>query len=93
MHLDHSIFGVKGRNGFVKFKTKDATIQTDGAKVAWSDIPNENLEFDEKTFSLTIRQKMATYVPVAVYKCLVKMALTIMPEEDVPHFLEYNKVA
>ena len=41
--------------------------------------------FDKKNQTITIKAKRS-YVPQDVYKIFVKMALTIMPESEMPHF-------
>ena len=44
------------------------------------------LEVDEESKTLTQTLVAQPYVPVAVFKCLTKMALAIMPPHDLPHF-------
>lgn len=86
MHLDHTISGVKGKNGFLKFKSSDALIQTDGGSIDWKNVPPENITVDKIGGKIHIKQKIPTFVPIGVYKCLVKMAITIMLEDQLIHF-------
>lgn len=61
----------------------------------WTDIHyynDEDLDFSinkiNKTFTITGKR---TYVPLNVYKIVVKMALAIMPKEEMSHFQETIK--
>lgn len=80
MHLDHTFSGIVGKNGIPKFKASDATIESTGTFIDWKEVPHENMQLDQKNGKVIITQQIPTFVPVAVYKCLVKMALTILPE-------------
>lgn len=86
MHLNHTLTGVKGKKGYPEFKIDNANITTTGSFINWQDLPNENFNYDLTAGILTITQKMHSYIPIAVYKCLVKMALTIMPESELINF-------
>ncbi|RZK26205.1 MAG: hypothetical protein EOO43_03495 [Flavobacterium sp.] len=86
MHLDHLVAGMKGKEGHLKFKTQDALVVTDGANINWSKIPDENLKYDAEAGKMQIKQKVPTFIPVGVYKCLVKMALTTIPVERLSNF-------
>lgn len=88
MHLDHLVSGVKGKNGLLKFRHSDATIQTDGALIDWSNIPNEHLQYDKEAGTIRVKQIMPAFTPVAIYKCLVKMAIGLMPDSELSHFRE-----
>lgn len=86
MHLNHTFSGVRGKTGFPEFKRHDAKITTTGTFIDWKDIPQENLDFDQSSGVLTVKQIMPTFIPIAVYKCLVKMAMTIMPDQELLNF-------
>lgn len=81
MHLDHTFSGIAGKNGIPKFKASNANIESTGSFIEWQEVPHEKMEVDQKNGKVVITQQMPTFVPVAVYKCLVKMALTILPEQ------------
>jgi len=87
MHLNHTMFGVIGKNGYPKFKlTNGSEIVNDGSFIDWQDIPQENLSYDEALRKLTATEKVPAFIPQNVYKALVKMALTIMPAEELKTF-------
>jgi hypothetical protein len=88
MHLEHTVSGIRGKNGYPKYKTSDATIETTGSFVDWSNIPNENLHYDHLTGTATIKQKRPTFIPIAVYKCLVKIAISLLPEAEIEDFVD-----
>lgn len=70
----------KGSNGGWRIDYKDdafAISQIEGDPV---------LEVDEEKKTITLRLPREPHVPVAVLKTFVKMALTIMPEEELPNF-------
>ncbi|RYG54891.1 MAG: hypothetical protein EOO01_00165 [Chitinophagaceae bacterium] len=87
MHLDHTFSGIAGKNGIPKFKAKNANIESTGSFIDWKEVPPENMQLDQKKGKVIITQQIPTFVPVAVYKCLVKMALTILPEQ---YFIGFN---
>lgn len=85
MHLDHTILGVRGKKGFPKYKMDNALIETTGSFIDWKDTPLENIVQAPEDGMVHITQKMPGYIPVALYKSLVKMALTIIPEIELIH--------
>lgn len=85
MNLDHTIVGIKGKRGYPKYKMDNAQIETTGTSIDWTDIPPENIDHDPENGILRITQKMPGYIPVALYKSFVKMALTIMPEKEITY--------
>lgn len=55
----------------------------------WTDVhcvENENISFDidREKKQITIKATRS-YVPIEVYKCVIKMAISIMPEEEMNH--------
>jgi hypothetical protein len=89
MQLNHTMFAVKGKSGFPKFKlTNGTSIKSDGKLIDWDGIPNDKLSYDNYTSTLVATQKVPSFVPVAVYKALLKMALTIMPHDELKTFSE-----
>lgn len=89
MHLFHTMAQVKGKKGVPKYKINfgksiielgDQSLKVDhheGDKELFEIKPDKNI--------MTMKGERS-YVPQMVYKCLVKMALTIMPEEELQHF-------
>jgi hypothetical protein len=43
---------------------------------------------DPETNTARIELQSQPYTPLAVYKCLTKIALSIMPDDELPHFLD-----
>lgn len=86
MHLNHTISGVRGKNGYPKYKMDDALIKTTGSNIDWSDVPIENIDHNKDAGVIKIKQKIPAFIPVAMYKCFVKMALTLMPENELVQF-------
>lgn len=93
MHLNHTMSAVKGKTGRNKFvqKKEGISIINDGAHLDWKGVPDENINYDQDAGVLTVTQKMPGYVPVAVYKTLIKIALTIMPEEELANFSDTSE--
>lgn len=86
MNLDHTIVGIKGKRGYPKYRMDNALIETTGAFIEWKDVPPENIVHDFEEGIVRITQKMPGYIPVAIYKSFVKMALTIIPQNEMIHF-------
>lgn len=89
MNLWHTFSQVKGKRGVPSFKTigdkSRIDIETDYVKV--QDHDGDNIvTIDELNKTITFKAKRRSYVPVAIYKCLAKMALTVMPEEELGNF-------
>ncbi|WP_343614990.1 HNH endonuclease [Flavobacterium sp.] len=85
MNLWHTLSQVKGKRSVPSFKTIN-----DKSRI---DIGSKNVEIAEykddkiisvnpETNTITFTAKKRSYVPIAVYKTLTKMALTIMPESE-----------
>ncbi|MES2275444.1 MAG: HNH endonuclease [Bacteroidota bacterium] len=92
MQLNHTMFGVRGKKGYPKFKlTGGSEIINDGGLIDWNGIPQDQLKYDEETRTLTARQKVSSFVPMNVFKTLVKMALAIMPQQDINTFTDTIK--
>ncbi|KIA92251.1 hypothetical protein OC25_17600 [Pedobacter kyungheensis] len=86
MNLDHTITGIRGKKGYPKYKMENAAITTTGSFIDWKEVPPENIDFDQQAGIVRITQKMPGYIPIAVYKSFVKMALTLVPEDEMPNF-------
>ncbi|KYH04464.1 hypothetical protein A1704_17365 [Chryseobacterium cucumeris] len=91
MNLHHSLAQVKGKRGIPSFKIGNNKSRLDwdenGLGIKQFEEDNFNIiEKDEENKIIKIRGKRATYIPIAVYKCLTKMALSIMCEEDLKDF-------
>ena len=89
MKLYHCVLKVKGKRGYPSYKNKpDDYSRIDSGsnfKIQQKEDEEPIVEIHEETNTLIIKGKR-TYIPQMVYKCLLKMALTIMPESDIVHF-------
>lgn len=87
--LNRTLSQINGKKGFPSFKTKDKKsridIKNNGIHVQ-SNVESEIASLDEKKNQLRIHGYRQPYNPRSVYKCLVKMALSIMPEEEMTNF-------
>ena len=89
MNLFHTISQVKGKKGVPSFKTsqKKSRIDIETTHVNLEDHEGDTITtLDEENKTITIKAKRATYTPIAIYKCLTKMAITIMPEIELQKF-------
>lgn len=81
---------VSGKKGVPSFKTKAKTARidhTNGILQLQESIDDLITELDEENNSLIIKTTREPYIPNAVYKCFVKMAITIMPEAELKNFI------
>ena len=88
-NLWHTVSQIKGKNGVPSFKTNQKKSRIDVRELNVEIINNESdqlANYDDIKKTLVLKAKKATYIPIAVYKCLVKMALTIMPVDELKNF-------
>ncbi|MED3180211.1 HNH endonuclease [Bacillus thuringiensis] len=86
-----SILQQKGKKGYPKFKRnafKVETVLMEGKeRIKISDAVESNkIEEQDTSNHITISGERDSYIPIAVYKCLIKIAITLMPEEKVKYF-------
>lgn len=84
----HVILNVSGKNGVPKYKQQESRISNENGTIKvdiFEGDPSIKLSIDEEKKSMTITCRRS-YTPINVYKALLKMALTILPEEDIIHF-------
>lgn len=95
MNIYHTLFRVHGKRGIPKFKNHSQqnskiSVENDVIKINIMDGEHPIIEWDEedkKNFSFKIRAKR-TYTPCNVLKALVKMAISIIPESELPYVQE-----
>lgn len=84
MKLYHCFLQVYGKNGIPSYKVWKSRIDAQKnyfeIKI-FEDDPTLTAKIDEDSNTLTIETKI-TYTPLYVYKALLKMALTILPDDD-----------
>lgn len=89
MNLHHTLSQVRGKNGVPSFKSnlKKSRIDLTSSNIKMESHEGDDIfELDESTKILKITGTRATYIPIAIYKCLTKMALTIMPQNELDNF-------
>lgn len=93
----HNAMEVYGKNGVPSFQSKDGK-----SKAIWKNFdnsPQKKYRMSDSTDNITttidIENKkiirtgtVPSYTPIAVFKCLVKMAITLMPEKEIENFRE-----
>lgn len=90
MNPYHTISQVRGKKGVPSIRKggekSRIDLKEDGLKIESHEGERENFEFDEANKIITLKAIRATYIPIAIYKCLTKMALTIIDEEELVHY-------
>ena len=87
MKIYHCILKVKGKRGIPSYRMNTSRVDIEGTTTSikqYEGDPTLQCDIDEVNKKLKITA-LRTYTPIHVYKALVKMALTILPEEDFEH--------
>ena len=76
-----------GKTDVPTYVSKTSRIESDGTNMKIKQFDSDpvvimNQAANKVTMSLTVK----SYVPIGVYKCLTKMALSIMPDDEARHF-------
>jgi hypothetical protein len=92
MHLDHTLFFVEGRSGVPKYKnTNETEIVCANNHIEITNVdPSKIIESKEEN-GFYYKDIVPTYIPALVYKCLTKMALSIIPEDSLIYFKDTLK--
>ncbi len=93
-NLTRQISRVRGKGGYPKSKASDkkSFIISDGKLVTVKqEVGSERLCKVEDNKKINLKAVKDTYIPLKVYKCLTKIALTLIPEYELPNFLETMK--
>ncbi len=76
-----------GKTDVPTYVSKTSRIESDGTNMEIKQFVSDPVTIlDEAANKVTMPLTVKTYVPIGVYKCLTKMALSIMPDEDAKHF-------
>ncbi|MEW5821251.1 MAG: hypothetical protein AB1782_13745 [Cyanobacteriota bacterium] len=99
-----TLFGIKGKKGHVvkvkqKGFDKDKNLEYNKLKIENINgnirvnitTPDISINDDKVNKSVSLSMKTDKYNPVAVLKCLIKMGISIMPEEELQYFTETIK--
>jgi len=83
MKILHVTYDVKGKKKIPTYLNNEIRFESRDAKKIINNIQPSSLtgNLNDKTFSLTLITDK--FIPVAIYKCLTKMALSIIPETDI----------
>lgn len=90
MNIYHTLYHVSKGGKVPVYRnnsSEKSKIEIEDGNIKMECVEGEDLEsvFDKKNKTVTIKAKRS-YVPMDVYKIFVKMALTIMPEDEMSHF-------
>lgn len=87
--LDRTIARIKGKTGIPSLKSQSKRSRVDVINNNF-DItyhPNDNcVELDLNNKRVSIHVSRQPYIPRSAFKCLVKMAISILPENELHHF-------
>lgn len=79
---------IKGKRGIPVYKSNKSRIEIKEGKYIFENHSDDSIiEVDEEKKIILINTVRDPYVPVAVHKCLTKMALSILPENELHHFV------
>lgn len=85
-----TMFGIPGYNGVPSYKTKDGSGRIDATGKTHLAIKDHGttpfVTDDPENKSFSVKLVCQPHVPILVYKCLVKSALAIMPDNELHHF-------
>lgn len=89
--ISRTLSGVKGKNGVPGFKSPDKNIKAKAAKnlsnetvvVSRENTDNNAIAMEKETARLTLRIKRNPFVPLHVYKIILKIALSVLDERTV----------
>lgn len=88
-----TILMLNGKNGIPEFKTKDKKERVKGIKnqelqglIAIKQENKNFMQIDEQNKVLTFNTEREPYIPISVYKCLVKIALSLLPDSELKYF-------
>ena len=88
MLINHIIAGVQGKDRKIpNYQRSGVRLNSNGKHIDFKNLDVDNLNDRQFTVNLT----NPAFAPIAVYKCLTKMALTLMPEEELGNFSDAFK--
>ncbi|MEV6689622.1 MULTISPECIES: HNH endonuclease [Bacillati] len=90
LSFDRTTTGIKGKKGVPTYKNNSGLrIESVKSKKNRYFIQGNksNVEEDPINKTFSVNGIINPYVPVSVYKCFVKMALSIIPIEQIPNFV------
>lgn len=92
--LWRTMIQIKSKTGVVSYKAPDGIsridLKSNGIQIE-SFEQEPIVEMDESDKTVTIKGFRQPYVPIAVFKCFVKMALSVIPYNLLSHFQDTKK--
>lgn len=85
MKLLHTTYGVKGESKVPTHKNNGVRFESNGVESNINITDMSLLVGDLNDKEFYIKSKSEKFIPSAVYKCLTKMALSIMSDEDIAY--------
>ncbi len=87
--LYRTLCQIPKKKGFPSHKDEKLRIdlKSSGLEII-SALDDQVVKIEEDNKQVIIKAKRQPYVPIAIYKCLTKMAISIMPEEELMYFRE-----
>ncbi len=81
---------IRGKKGIPTYKNKDETIriETKDAKLHITHKNSKNVVFDRDNKTILCELESQPFIPIKAYCAFLKMALSIMPEEELINFQE-----
>lgn len=91
--LARTLYQIPGRTGSPSFKDKNSKISysnQNGLEITLSkkEEDKETYKIIRDTKQLITDLNSQSYIPIEVYKSLIKMAISIMPKKYLPYFIE-----
>lgn len=89
--LVRAITQIKGKKGIPSFKSqsKQSRIDSKNKRIEIIYHPDDNfIELDLNNNRVKIQGFRQPYIPRSVFKCLVKMAISILPDNEISHFTD-----
>lgn len=78
-----TILGMAGKTGVPKYKSVKSRIERAGDTIEIKQYAGDPItSVDEANNALHMMLAVKSYIPIALYKCLTKMALSIMPDAE-----------
>ncbi|MEW9699070.1 HNH endonuclease [Paenibacillus sp. SI8] len=77
---------IKGKKGIPSYKKGNSRIDVDKVISVKTSVNDPIYKLDQESHVIDFEGFKEPFIPAAAYKCLVKMAISIMPEEEVQHY-------
>ena len=71
---------------FIVMKDKEAPLDQPKLRIESHELQNDHFTLDAKKNKVTFHTKRASYIPHQVFKSLLKIGLSVLPEEDIADY-------